>query len=129
MHLRSVLVTLVLGGALLALTNPDRAEFADFVEEQARTRIADETAESGFEAALGELGGRAAGALVRQYGTRTDYLVASTYRLELGDARWRYLGVGGWFVPLEEPPSDSGPSGPGENDSGLNGSDANESGE
>ena len=90
---------------VLAVTNPGPDEFAAFAEEN----VADEiSAEAG--GLLGELGGLAAGTLVRRFADRDNYLVASMYTLDLdGRARegeeWKFLGIATLFFEIQRPAS------------------------
>jgi hypothetical protein len=102
-----LLVALVV---VLAVTNPGPEAFGAFAEEVAAEQI--EAVAAGVPAGglLGELGGLAAGQLVRRYADRDNYLVASVYTLDLdGRAReegdWRFLGVAGRFFELQRPES------------------------
>ena len=92
----------------LALTNPDRDAFADFVEENVADQLATETADLPAGDLLGDLGGLAASRIVRSLAHRDNYVVASVYTLDLdGRTReandWTVLGVGTLFIELHRP--------------------------
>jgi hypothetical protein len=88
----------------LAILNPDMRDFRDHVEDTIGDRIAEETSSS----ALKQLGAGAVAFLAEQVSVRKNYLLFSTYTIDLdGPDRegndWHFLGVGGIFVQLREP--------------------------
>lgn len=89
--------------ALLALTNPDRDDFARFYADRASAGVARELGVSG---PLGDVLGGAAQSLleaaVRDVVDRRDFLLASTYTVPTAEEDPLYLGVAGTFVPLSE---------------------------
>ncbi len=94
---------------LLALTNPSRDAFADFVEENVAEQIANEAGGPGG-GILGDLGGLAASRIAQQVARRDNYVVASVYTLDLdGRTReeedWTFLGIGTMFIELHRPES------------------------
>ena len=104
------LLLLVALFAVLAVTNPGPDAFADFAEETVAEQVGAELGGLPAGGILGDLGGLAAGQLVRRYAERDNYLVASVYTLDLdGRARdandWRFLGIAGFFVELHRPES------------------------
>lgn len=91
---------------LLFLTNPGPDEFEAFVDERVGEQIAAQNLPGG--GILSELGGLAAGQLVRRYADRDNYLIFSVYTLDLdGRARdeqdWKFLGIATFFFELERP--------------------------
>lgn len=100
-----LLVALVV---VLAVTNPGPDAFAEFAEDTVADEIgavADDLPAGGL---LGDLGGLAAGQLVRRYADRDNYFVASVYTLDFdGRAReeeeWQFLGIAGLFFELQRP--------------------------
>jgi hypothetical protein len=102
-----LLVALVV---VLAFTNPGPEAFGEFAEDVAGERIGSVAEGLPAGGLLGELGGLAAGQIVRRYADRDNYLVASVYTLDLdGRAReaedWRFLGIAGMFFELQRPES------------------------
>ena len=94
---------------LLALSNPNREAFADFVEENVAGELA-RAANVPGGGIVGELGGLAAGRIARQVARRDNYVVASVYTLDLdgrtSDAEdWTFLGIGTQFFELHRPES------------------------
>lgn len=100
------LLLLVLVAALLAISNPDRDDFAEFAREITAEQIAGQTGALG--GVLGRIGGDLVGAQAARFVDRDNYVVASVYTLDLDGARsqeqdWRFLGVAGQFVELSRP--------------------------
>ncbi|MEM1056979.1 MAG: DUF4359 domain-containing protein [Bacteroidota bacterium] len=109
----------VLIGTLVAIlwwTNPQEDQFTKFLADEVSGIVGDAGEDAG--GALGFLTerlGRAAGdalgdivgaAAAREF-ERSDYLVASTYTLDLNGrasgGTWTFLGIAGQFVPTEQP--------------------------
>ena len=95
---------------VLFVTNPTPESFAVYAEENVAEELrtaAEDLPASDF---LSDLGGIAAGALVRRHADRDNYLVASVYTLDL-DGRaseaedWTFLGIAGLFFELHHPES------------------------
>ena len=95
---------------LLALTNPSRDAFAEFVEENVAEQIANETAGVTGGGILGDLAGLAASRIAQSVARRDNYVIASVYTLDL-DGRtseaedWTFLGIGTQFIELHRPES------------------------
>ena len=108
---------LLLVAGVLYVLNPGPDKFKEFLQEEladqaeARARAAGESvAGSAGGAVTGFLAdrlGRRAGSLASDAFTREDYKVASVYTADLNGRQpggaWRFLGIAGWFVPLERP--------------------------
>ena len=93
---------------VLAVTNPGPDAFAEFAEETVAEQVGAELGGLPAGGILGDLGGLAAGQLVRRYASRDNYLVASVYTLDLdGRTReaddWTFLGIGSRFFELHRP--------------------------
>lgn len=114
---RIFLVGLILVGGLLYALNPGPEKFREFLQEELAAQAEQRAREAG-EATAGELGGDVAGFLAARLGRRAgdlasdaferdDYYVASVYTADLNGRRpggaWKFLGIAGWFVPLEQP--------------------------
>ncbi len=102
-----LLVALVV---VLVVTNPGPDDFTEFAEETVAERVGAELGEVPAGGLLGDLGGLAAGQLVRRLAHRDNYLVASVYTLDFdGRARaeedWRFLGIAGLFFEIDRPDS------------------------
>lgn len=114
---RILLFGLILVAGVLYVLNPGPEKFKEFLQvelaEQASAR-----ARAAGESVAGEAGGaitgfladrlgRRAGSLASDAFTREDYKVASVYTADLNGRQpggaWRFLGIAGWFVPLERP--------------------------
>ncbi len=95
---------------VLAVTNPTSDDFAEFAEGHVAERLEAELDAVPAGGLLGDVGGLAAGQLVRRFAERETYLVASVYTLDLdGRARdaedWRFLGIAGVFFEIDRPES------------------------
>ncbi len=101
------LLLLILVVALLAISNPDKDDFAEFAREESAELMAGQT-DGVLGGALGRLGGDLIGSQVGRFVSRDNYLVASVYTLDLDGPNanaqdWRFLGVAGQFVELSRP--------------------------
>lgn len=101
------------GLVLLAILNPQMKDFEEFAAEHLRAQITPHLEKRlGTESALGRALAGAGVDLASQYldrfATRKNYVVASVYTVDLdgpdaNEMEWRFLGIGGRFVPLEGP--------------------------
>ena len=111
-----VLGLIVLAGVLYVL-NPGPEKFKEFLQEEIAAQASERAREAG-EATGGSLGGDVAGFIAGRLGRRAgdiasdvfgreDYYVASVYTADLNGRRpggaWKFLGIAGWFFPLEQP--------------------------
>ncbi len=114
---RVLLLGLILLAGILYVLNPGPDKFKEFLREELAEQAAERAREAG-EVAGGELGGNVAGFIADRLGRRAgdlasdafgreDYYVASVYTADLNGRRpggaWKFLGIAGWFVPLEQP--------------------------
>ena len=111
---------LILVAGILYVLNPGPEKFKEFLEEElaaqaeARARAAGESvAGSAGGAVTGFLAdrlGRRAGSLASDAFGREDYKVASVYTADLNGrlpgGEWTFLGIAGWFIPLDHPIED-----------------------
>ena len=107
---------LVVAGALYVL-NPGPDKFKQFLQveiaerAEARAREVGERAGGGAGSSvtgfLAERLGRAAGEVGSQAFERENYHLASVYTADLNGRQpggaWKFLGIAGWFFPLENP--------------------------
>ena len=109
---------LLLLALLLALAwfNPSTEQFNTFLSEEVAARVGETAGEAGratgflterLGRAAGDAIGRSAGREIAGRFERSNYLLASTYSLDLNGRReggeWVFLGIAGQFVPLETP--------------------------
>jgi len=107
---KGLLFILVLAGFLYA-TNPGKEDFEDFIARRIDKEISKETGEDEiseifepFAKGLARLGAAVGATFAR----RDNYYLFSIYTFELpageqeGEVRWRYLGIGGQFIPLQQ---------------------------
>src|SRR5690606_10159326 len=108
--MKSLLFVLIVAGTL-ALFNPSQDDFTTFVQGRARDVVSEYGRTAGgdlFGDVVGALAGQVSGAIAGGSVERSNYLLVSTYTLDLDGARseggeWRFLGVGGQFFELERP--------------------------
>ena len=104
-----VFVVLALAaGGLLARYNPGKEEFRDFVKERVERRLSAEIGTERIGRIVTMFGTDVAGAIAARASRRTDYLLFSLYRVDLGaDGRpedeWKFVGVAGSFFELSRP--------------------------
>ena len=114
---RILLLGLLLVAGILYLLNPGPEKFKEFLETEVAAQ-AEARARAAGESVAGQMGGATAGFLADRLGRkagsiasdafgREDYKVASVYTADLNGRRpggaWKFLGIAGWFVPLERP--------------------------
>jgi len=111
---------------LIALysSNPTQTQFNEFISKEVRKKLSEQMGEQNI---VGNLVAGFAGTLVGDVSTRQDYLIFSTYKVDLSVARMfgaeysdlRFIGIGGQFIPVSgyssspsaksSPPSASAP--------------------
>ena len=114
---RVIVLGLILVAGVLYVLNPGPEKFKEFLEMELAEQ-AQERARAAGESVGGEMGGAVTGFLAERLGRkagslasdafgREDYKVASVYTADLNGRRpggaWKFLGIAGWFVPLERP--------------------------
>ncbi|WP_420455891.1 hypothetical protein [Rubrivirga sp.] len=103
---RVLFVGLLLTAGLLYVLNPGPEAFREFLTTEAAKRASGD-AENGVTDFLADRLGRRAGSLASDQFEREDYYVASVYTADLNGripgGEWTYLGIAGWFTPLEQP--------------------------
>lgn len=95
----------------LALFNPSQDDFTAFIRERTRDVVSEYGRAAGgglFRSAVSSLAGEVAGAIAGGSVERRNYILASTYSLDLNGmgregGKWRFLGIGGQFFELERP--------------------------
>ncbi|GAB5520106.1 MAG: hypothetical protein RhofKO_23570 [Rhodothermales bacterium] len=105
--MKKLLVFLVLVGLLL-FSNPSMSDFTTFVEDELSERILGEVGDSAGGRLLAGIGSGLVGAVADDATERTNFLVGSLYTIDLDGSdepgnRWRFLGIGGQFIELENP--------------------------
>lgn len=110
MKLRYLFLILLLGiVGYLAYSNPTEAEFRtfsrDMVEKYVHERA--QLPDNSMRGLIKDLAGVLAGQMVESLVLRKNYVLFSFFTLEVPDAfarhNWRFLGIGGYFIPLERP--------------------------
>lgn len=108
---------LIVVAGILFVLNPGPEKFREFLSEEMAARAEAQAREAGEQVggSVGrDVGGFLAGRLGRRAGNlasdafgREDYHVASVYTADLNGRQpggaWKFLGIAGWFIPLEEP--------------------------
>lgn len=108
--IRTLLPVLALVFVVLAVTNPNSEDFSDFVERRARHVVLEETGDTALGRVLSGAGGGLAAVLSERVTTRRNYVVFSTYTIDLDGEdeegeEWTFVGIVGRFVEVEQPAS------------------------
>ena len=108
--MRTGIVVAALAVIALVWFNPDMDDFRLFIETRTEDLIRREAGETPVGGALSRLGSNLAGAYIGEVTDRNNYVVFSTYTIDLdgqesetGD--WRFVGIGGRFIETERPES------------------------
>ena len=106
--MRTGLVVAILAVIVLAFFNPGMDEFRTFVRAQAEGMIQQEAGDSAIGRALSGAGGSLASQYVDRITERRNYIVFSTYTVDLDGAEsddedWKFVGIAGRFVELDRP--------------------------
>lgn len=93
---------------VLYLFNPDLDDFYEFIESKSGTYFQKELGESKLGDLLARWGGDVSRFLAKQTTDRQNYLVFSTYTIDLDGAQqtendWRFVGVAGQFFEWHRP--------------------------
>ena len=108
--MRTGLVALVIVLIGLAAFNPDMDTFKLFINEQSERILLHEAGDSEVGQVLSGVGGALAGAFVERITEHNNYLLFSTYTIDLDGAEededeWKFLGIAGQFVEMQRPAS------------------------
>ena len=113
--LRILFAGLLAVGTMLYVLNPGPEAFEHFYRldtaerAEAAARAADSTLGGTSRVFLADRTGRAVSDAENVAYERTDYHVASLYRVdtnaEQAGGTWTFLGIANWFVPIEQPPA------------------------
>lgn len=103
-----LLVLAVAVGGFLVRYNPGKEEFRDFVKERVEKRLSSELGTERVGRIVTAFGTDVAGAIAARAADRTDYMLFSLYRVDLGadgltEDEWRFVGVAGSFFELSRP--------------------------
>jgi len=98
----SIVVVLVALAALLVYTNPTRDDLGEFVHQYVMKESQKRMQDSRGQVLANFLGG-IAGGVVSSQTVRRDYVLFSTYEVQLGKERFRALGILKNFILLEKP--------------------------
>lgn len=106
--MRTALVALLIILIVLLWFNPDMNDFKTFAQIHSERILLHETGDTALGRALAGAGGALTGAYVDRITERRNYLVFSTYTLDLDGAdeegnEWRFLGIGGGFFEMQQP--------------------------
>ncbi len=105
----SIILALVVV-ALLFIFNPDIEDFKQFVEKRSEQILRTRAGDSKLGRILSDIGSSLAGSYVDRITERKNYLLFSTYHIDLDgpderENEWRFLGIGGRFIELDRPSS------------------------
>lgn len=110
--MRTALVALSISLLALAWYNPTMEDFRAFAAEQSQDLILREAGDSALGRALSGAGRELTNTYITRITERRNYAFFSTYTIDMdalafrepadGNA-WRFLGIGGWFMELEQP--------------------------
>ena len=107
--MRTALVVVILALIALFIFNPDMEDFQAFVQTQSGQILGEKLGDGALGRALSGAGSALAGRYVDRVTERNDYLIFSTYTIDLDrdaeDDEWRFLGIAGMFVETERPAS------------------------
>lgn len=108
--MRTGIVIILLSLIALAFFNPGMDDFRVFVQQQSEGLIRQEAGDGPLADLLAGAGGRFAAGHVERITDRTNYVIFSTYTIDLDGAErdeedWRFLGIAGQFIETRRPQS------------------------
>lgn len=106
--MRTGIAVAILAAIALALFNPDMDDFGLFIGQQSEVLIRQEAGEGRVADVLANLGGRFASNHIERITDRTNYVIFSTYTINISsddDDDWRFLGIAGRFIETQRPQS------------------------
>jgi hypothetical protein len=95
-------IALVAVAGLMLYTNPSMEDFSNYVRQHVIKESQKET-DGPFGQALASILGGIAGGVASSQTVRTDYILFSTYEIQLGKERFKALGICRNFIVLEKP--------------------------
>lgn len=106
--MKTFFIVLVIVGALLAFTNPDKEDFRKHAEHVVAKELVNSAQPIPGGDILGRVGGVIAGELAADAFVRNNYFLFSTYELDLNSSgarvgKWKFLGIGTMFFELDRP--------------------------
>ena len=106
--MRKLFAILVVVVIALAWFNPDMDAFKEYSKEHSERLLLHETGDTDLGRALSSVGGALAGAFINRITERHNYLILSTYTIDLnGDDdttnEWHFLGIAGQFIEMQQP--------------------------
>ncbi|MGV8074583.1 MAG: hypothetical protein AB2L11_08515 [Syntrophobacteraceae bacterium] len=102
--MKSAALAIILVGAvgLLVYTNPTMEDFGNYARQYAIQELELESQDP-IGRFFGSILGGIAGGMASSQAIRTDYVILSTYELQMGKERLRALGIFRNFILLEKP--------------------------
>ena len=106
---RVLFVGLLLVAGVLYLLNPEPEAFREYLEAEAAARAREEAGEAGNRVSdfIDTRLGRRVSEMASDAFERENYYVASVYEADLNGrfpgGEWKFLGIAGWFTPIESP--------------------------
>ncbi len=102
------LLFLAILAVVLFLFNPGQDDFYEFIESKSSTYFQNEIGESKLGDLLAQWGGDVTRFLAAQATERQNYLLFSTYTIDLDGSEkdendWRFVGVAGQFFEWDRP--------------------------
>jgi hypothetical protein len=94
-----ILGLLALIGVILYFTNPEQGDFKNFVQDYITTEFA---GDSEVENALLNLASGPIAEMIEANTHRVNFAIGSIYEMDLGNKRYRFLGIASNFIPLQK---------------------------
>jgi len=94
-----ILALLAVIAVILYFTNPDVSDFRNFVKSYIEKEF---SSNSETEQALVSLASGPMADIVEASTSRTNFAVGSIYVFELGEKKYKFLGIASNFFPLQE---------------------------
>ena len=99
MKAKIILGIVVIGLGLLALSNPGMEDFKQAAEEEMKKQLQERTQ---LEQAIGNLFGGTLSEMLASRTVRTNYFFCSIFSFEFDHEEYRYIGIAGTFIPLQQ---------------------------
>lgn len=106
--MRTGIVIVILALIALMAFNPTMDDFRLFVRQHTETVISQQAGGGPLGDIVAQWGGRFAGENVDRVTDRSNYLIFSTYTIDLdgperSENEWRFIGIAGQFIEMQRP--------------------------